>query len=289
MKNEKHWIFLAIIVVISIALTAYFGTAMSERAEITVSAYPQPAAIGHATIQVDSTVPLEQVFVVLPDRNATLSHTEGNSHFFSYFVSPYDDVGLKQINVYAIDVNGHKMSNTTQGLYVDYAAAGDRYSGIIFYSYDWSPAAKAVEIAYSPRLNFFFEARPYGDDGNSEVINSFVPLITHLASSGVNLSSYGVETDGTWLSCTDEAGTALGVEACEQLLKSPSIILRYPSYPTTQIQIGDSTIEIQPARGEVQKAIDATIELLEENTLFFDLNKPAVEVTLHNSTGNSTE
>ncbi|MCK4327614.1 MAG: hypothetical protein KAW41_03990 [Candidatus Diapherotrites archaeon] len=267
MKAQKQWIFLALIVVISIGITSYFGTSHSERAELNVSAHPQPAAIGYATIRVDSSIPLNQISVLLPDREATLDRQEGNSYFFSYFVSPYDDVGLKQISVYATDENGHKLLHNSEGLYVDYNAAGDKQAGIIFYSYHWNPLLKAALLGYSPEVNFFFEVKP-GEDPQGAV-DAFVPLVFHLASEGVNVSVYGVQADGDWLSCTNSSNAQVPVEKCRQALEEPSIILRYPSYPTTQVHVGNSTIDIQPAPGDSQKAVNATIGLLREGLPYF--------------------
>ena len=288
MKIEKQWIFLVAVILLAAATFIYFQPApIGQPAKLSVTAYPEPAKIGYATIRIDSTLPLREVFVLLPDRAAEFDYSEGNSHFFKYFVSPYDEIGLKEINAYAVDASGNRVSNTTQGLFVGYNAPGDKYNGVIFYSYYWQPTQKALEIAYysgAPKL--FFEVSPEAGEGNQEVINAFVPLVTKLAADGMLVESYGVETDGDWLSCTNEAEETISAAECEALLDTHSIVLRYPRYPTTQVFIDNSTIDIMPAPGEAERAINATIALLNHGLPYLTFT-PAVDT---NATGyaNST-
>ncbi len=283
MQAEKKWIFLALIVVLTVALVSYFGTNNAEVAELIVEAYPQPAKIGFATIKISSTIPLENVFVILPDRAAELDHVEGNTYFFKYFVSPYDEIGLKSIKITALDVNGNQLNDDTNSIYVGYNAAGEKINEVMFYSYDWNAVPKALDLMLWSKINFFFEASPEADDTNSEVINAFIPLVTKLGSKGVNLVTYGVGVNGEeWVSCTEANGTTKLLSDCQNALNERnSVILRFPRYPTTQVFVTNTTVEIQPKLGEVTNATNAVIELLNQEN-------PVVYLS-SSEEGNSTE
>jgi len=282
----------AIIVIAAIAFSLVTQVPIGS-ITLNVTAYPQPASPGYATIKVESSAPLQNISVLLTERAAAFDRAEGNTYYFSYFVSPYDDITtssarLKPIRVIASDSAGGIITDSSASLYVDYRVAGDMIGDVIAYSPYWQPGPKAAQLMLSPKVNFFFEATPQQGEANQEVINSFVPLVTKLSRHGVEVVTYGVETLGKgWLSCTDTNSTQLEVSGCEQkAVAGPSVILRYPSFPTTQILVTNTTVEIQPKLGEVSKAVNATIQMLGYAQVVFEPS--GNETTGNSTTGNGT-
>lgn len=263
----KKQAFAVILAIAAIAIIAYAAQAPAGLPRLNVTAYPQPAGIGYATIKVEADRPLDRISVAVPDRGAVFDRQDGNTYYFRYFVSPYDKIGLKPIRVAADGAIDESAS-----LYVGYNAAGKKFNDVLFYSYEFDPALKSLEMLLTGRINLFFEGKPYPDDGNSEVINAAVPLIISLKARGITGFAYFVGADnGEWLSCTQldlenetENGTVLPVGDCAAVFNSTnSLVIRYPDYPTTQVFVSNSTIEIQPAPGEVRRAVNGTIEMMD--------------------------
>lgn len=263
MKAQKQWIFIAFLVVASIAVTAYFGTSQSEVASLTVTTYPQPAKIGYVTIQIDSTVALKTAHVILPERNAEFNYSKGNSYYYSYFVSPYDEIGLKPMIITAFDENGHEIIDTNQSLYVGYNAAGAKFNDVIFYSFDSDPTMKALEHLITGDLNVIFESKQRIQN-DIEFLQTFSDMVLELAARGDQITIFDAGTEnGKWISCIDSNSTKVDVSVCLGAMEErPSVILRYPDYPTTQVFITNNTIEIQPKLGESGRTVDAIVELL---------------------------
>lgn len=279
MRAKKQWIFLAIIIVLSVAVTAYFGTSHSEVARLSITAYPQPAKVGYATIQLNSTIPLKEAHVFLPDRPAVLSSNTSTTWDFRYFVSPYDDVGVKQITAYVTDANGHRIKYDNASLYVGYNAAGTKFNGIIFYSYKWDPALAAFAITHSGHVNMIYVPQQ-GEESGNQSLQAFVNTIILLTSRGTNVTVYEAGAqDGKWVSCRATNKT-LGVGACLNATKEPSIVFHQASYPTTQAYVTNTTIDIMPSPDGVNATVGAIGEAL-------NYRPPRIVVNT-NSTANSS-
>ena len=282
MKVKKQWIFIALIVVVIFGMVSYFGTLKSETAELTITTEPQPAKIGYANIEVASTLPLESVFVILSDRSAVFDHQDGNTYHFNYFVSPYDEIGPKQITVTAVDSNGHQLISDNNSLYVGYNAPGVVYNDVIFYSYEWEPTLKTLELFREGKVNVFFESKP-GVENDLDFLQAFIDLIIEITSRGTEVVIFDVGVEnGEWIDCMDSNSTMIPVENCINAMdERPSVIMRYPDYPTTQVFISNRTIEVQPKLGEAHMVVDGMVELFAYVPPVFDLS---VDTISDNST-----
>ncbi|MBN3036944.1 MAG: hypothetical protein JW834_00685 [Candidatus Diapherotrites archaeon] len=270
-------------------LFLFFSQPSGAEASFSVSSItvtPQPAGVGFADITVTTTEPVDEVTVFVGERQASLVSSEGSVFYFRVFVSPYDDTGIKQI-VATARKGSAVVKDDSKGMYIDFFVGGEMVGDILFYSHEFQPKKAVRYVVWNhDDLNFFFEVDERPTDMNQAIIQSYIPLLQQLGSMGKSVSAYGVEVrDGEWVRCMDGNGTQLPLEECRRVLgDGPSIILKYPSYPTTQIYATNTTVEIQPRADELSDAITAVQSVITPPRIEFpDVYEPSDNSTEANS------
>ncbi|MCD6522410.1 MAG: hypothetical protein J7K68_01565 [Candidatus Diapherotrites archaeon] len=214
---------------------------------------PQPSSIGWVTITIETNKPAN-LTVFVGEKMAEQYRVENNTYVFRYFVSPYEEDGLKQIIVTG------ELYNDSFGLVVNKTETIVTVRGIAFYS-------NKGKFVVKDRVYFFTELDPGRTERNKKIIEEFTPFLSNLAKA-YNVTFYAVEADEEkWLSCYDSNNTVVDVQECENISQSnPSIILKLPVYPTSQVFVGNNTIEVQPSIEEIGKTLAAVYTFIPKPT-----------------------
>lgn len=232
-------------VVLGIGYFLYTGVRSTEHLEIvSLDIAPQPASIGWVTITIETNKPAKPFTVFVGNRKAELNSISNNVQVFRYFVSPYEKDGVKQM------VISGALYNDSYGLFVNKTETIVYINNIAFYS-------DGGRFVVKDRVYLFSELDIGKTKRNKQIIQGFVPFISKLA--GVyNISFYAVEVSEKWVQCYDSNNTLIDVKECENIAKTnPSIILKLPVYPSSQVFVGNNTIEVQPTMDEIEQTLDA--------------------------------
>ncbi len=301
-------IFIAAVVIVALLLFTAQPEAVAALTTLSIATSEQPGAVGFHEIYITSNQPLASVSVLVNGKPATQKAMAGNTYTFEFFATPYEAVGVKPIVVDATDSLGRTIHDESKGFYVGYDAVGDKVMDIIFYTYEqggYTPIDMAQWIVFEDNktLNLFYELVDEGGH-NQASINAMVPLIQNLSHITSDLQQkpfnhYLVTVQGReWVSCMDNTTAIVPLEECRRILdEENSIILRYPYYPSAQVFVTNTTIELQPApftQGYVVEAMQRVMgdmffakalqQLEEEDMLAREANATAANETVANET-----
>ncbi|MCD6414565.1 MAG: hypothetical protein J7L23_02965 [Candidatus Diapherotrites archaeon] len=277
MAKAIHIAILLILIAVIIGLVAYPSLGLANKPVLELS-FSSPVGLGFMNISVKSNKPLKKLSVDVGSRPAEFVSLEGDTYTYRYFVSPYDSrdpLGENEITAMAVDADGNVI-NATSKLNISYFAIGQKVNGVIYY-YPATPPSRenpyknytkpttiVSNILSNRTVSFFFEMDEGGSKRNSQVISALQPLVKKLTSLGINVSSYAIDVrKGKWVDCIDTNGSMIPLAECEEkAFNTPAIILRLPVYPTPQVLLTNSTIDMQPAVSGPKETVDSLVALL---------------------------
>jgi len=163
----------------------------------------------------------------------------------------------------------------------------------VYYTYSkegYTPVDMAQRIIFENNvsINLFYELVAQGEH-NTPSIQAVVPLIQNMsyisAMQEKPFNLYVVTVEGRdWVGCLDNNSAEVPLGECKRILdEENSVIMRYPYYPTAQVFITNTTIDMQPAPATQGYLVESMLDVI--NQMYMRISAPS---PLKIITGNST-
>jgi hypothetical protein len=233
-----------------------------------------PVEIGFVSIELVSNKPLSSTQVKVGGETAEFVSKKDNTYLFKGFVSPYEASGNRKVEAYFQASNGEK-GEAFADLNVSFAQ-GELVNGIAFYyhasppsqdepnkTYEF-PSVLASKLVSGKKVFFFFESDEQSTERNSLIITAFGNFIRDLNSKGISTETYAFKkSEGQTVECLNPDGQTTPISECEALLeKGPSILLKLPVYPTTQVEVKDKVIKVKSTQEDLKPVLTTLSQVL---------------------------